>query len=216
VPVTSPHGCIRLQSADLLYLGKGLGTPHQHSDTSICAVRSQDGGQSWKQFGKVPLPPHLEYNNCHEPHVVELPSGRLLGAVRVQNTSSNDVSQAGYIPFSMFSTTSDDGGLTWTAMQPMGFAGSPPRLLRHSSGMIVLSYGYRLSPYGQRIAFSGDEGRTWQSDWILRDDGPDADLGYPCTVELPDTSLFTVYYQKPQSVQDQCALLYSHWRLPTC
>ena len=61
--------------------------------------------------------------------------------------------------------------------------------------------------------FSRDEGRSWDTDWILRDDGPTHDLGYPSTVELPDGSLFTVYYQQP-AAGEQCAVLASRWRLP--
>jgi sialidase-1 len=215
VPVTSPHGCIQLRNGDLCYLGKGYQTQYQEPHTAIFAIVSHDDGRSWEQLGQVPLPPGVDYTNCHEPHVVELPSGNLLGVIRVQNSAANNVTKAGYIHFSMFSTISQDAGRTWTPMQPMGFAGSPPHLLLHSTGLIVLSYGYRLPPYGQRIAFSNDEGRTWHYDWILRDDGPDTDLGYPCTVELSDGSLFTVYYQKNGSVQDKCALLYSHWHIPT-
>jgi hypothetical protein len=49
---------------------------------------------------------------------------------------------------------------------------------------------------------------------ILRDDGPDGDLGYPCSTELGDGSILTVYYQKPARREDKCALLCSRWRLP--
>ena len=63
------------------------------------------------------------------------------------------------------------------------------------------------------MAFSRDNGVTWDHDWIIRDDGPHEDLGYPSTVELADGSLFTVYYQSVTG-DKKCSLLWSHWRLP--
>jgi hypothetical protein len=61
---------------------------------------------------------------------------------------------------------------------------------------------------------SNDGGETWHYDWVLRDDGPDRDLGYPSSVELADGSIFTVYYQKIDSTEEKCSLLWSRWRLP--
>ena len=60
-----------------------------------------------------------------------------------------------------------------------------------------------------------DGGESWECDFSLRDDGPDTDLGYPSTVELADGSLLTMYYQKPDSPEDKCSLLWSRWRLPS-
>ena len=76
-----------------------------------------------------------------------------------------------------------------------------------------MTYGYRLAPFGQRVAFSHDDGVTWDHDWIVRDDGPDSDLGYPSSVELDDGSLLTVCYQKVPGDR-KCSLLWSRWRMP--
>ncbi|OPZ80208.1 MAG: hypothetical protein BWY76_03428 [bacterium ADurb.Bin429] len=162
----------------------------------------------------MPCYPGTVRENYHEPHVVELPSGKLIGAIRVQDDSSAVVANAGVTPFSILMTASTDGGQTWTTAQPLNFHGSPPHLLRHSSGVLVMSYGYRQEPYGERIALSDDEGQRWQHDYILRDDAPDWDLGYPASVETADGSILTIYYQKPQASGDKCALLWSRWRLP--
>ena len=85
--------------------------------------------------------------------------------------------------------------------------------MRHSSGALVMTYGYRTAPFGQRVAFSRDDGATWEHDWIIRDDGPDGDLGYPSTVEMSDGSLFTVCYQKAAG-DTKCSLLWSRWKMP--
>ena len=218
VPVTAPHGPIRLCDGGLLYFGKEYGrTFAEFSSGSgrIMAIRSDDGGHTWRDLGAVPIYPGTDDVNYHEPHVVELPSGKLIGAIRVEEYGGSEaLTRAGVTPFSIMTTASLDGGQTWTPATPLNFHGSPPHLLRHSSGVLVMSYGYRREPYGERVALSYDKGTTWQPDYILHDHGPDGDLGYPASVELADGGILTVYYQKPGRREDKCALLYSKWRLP--
>ena len=214
VPVSAPHGPIRLNSGDLLYVGKRYGSWRDMSEGDIQACRGTEGGHSWSTVGTVPVLPRTVGDNYHEPHVVELPSGNLIGAIRVENGGGVDLDRDfGIVDFSIVMTESADGGLNWSVPEPLGFHGSPPHLLRHSSGVLLLTYGYRRAPYGQRVALSHDDGATWDHDWIIRDDGPDGDLGYPSTVELADGSLFTVCYQKVPGDR-KCSLLWSRWRLP--
>ncbi len=214
VPVSAPHGPVRLRSGDLLYLGKQFITGWDDMNVSaILAATSRDGGRSWAALGAVPVYPGTDPANYHEPHLVELPSGRLLGAIRIENHSGKELAPSGVPTFSIMLTDSDDGGRTWSPARPLGFHGSPPHLLRHSSGVLLLTYGYRQAPYGQRVAFSHDDGATWDHDWIIRDDGPDGDLGYPSTVELADGSLFTACYQKAPG-DHRCSLLWSRWQMP--
>jgi len=212
-PVSAPHGPIRLNSGDLLYLGKRYKTWNDMGVSMITAARSDDGGRTWETVGTVPVCDKTDPANYHEPHVVELSSGRLIGMIRIQDSGETKTSDAGIPSFSLMQAESDDGGKTWTPARPLGFHGCPPHLLRHSSDVLVLTYGYRQSPFGQRVAFSRDEGATWDHDWIVRDDGPDGDLGYPSTVELADGSLFTVCYQKV-AAGEKCSLLWSRWTLP--
>jgi sialidase-1 len=213
VPVSAPHGPIQLHNGDLLYLGKARRVEQELAEGRILAARSKDDGRTWEVVGEFPAAPKTEPVNYHEPHVVELPSGRLLGMIRIQEHGGRDLKAASIPTFSMMQTESDDAGRTWSTAKPLGFHGSPPHLLRHTSGKLVLTYGYRLAPFGQRVAFSDDDGATWSHDWVLRDDGPDSDLGYPATVELDDGSLFTVYYQKA-AAGENCSLLWSRWHLP--
>lgn len=214
VPVSSPHGPIRLRNGDLLYLGKPFGTMDDMYHAIITAVRSTDGGHTWQKAGTVPLCPGTVGGSYHEAHVLELPSGKLIGAIRLENCAgaNGDVTQAGLIHFSTLLTESTDGGRTWSLPRSLGY-GSPPHLLRHSSGALILTYGYRLAGYGQRVGLSRDEGQSWTWDWIIRADAPDWDLGYPSTVELGDGSLFSVYYQK-FAAGEHCSLLWSRWQLP--
>ena len=214
VPVYTPHGPIRLRNGDLIYLGKRFVVDRNELDLGpVVAAHSADNGRTWTERGSVPVYPRMHSGNYAEPHVVELPSGKLLGMIRISGERVYNLDHTGVLPFSMMQTESDDGGHTWTNLKPLNFHGSPPHLLRHSSGVLILIYGFRLLPYGQRIALSDDDGQTWRHDWILRDDGIDWDLGYPSTIEMPDGSLLSVFYQKVPG-DKKCSLLWSRWQLP--
>jgi len=219
VPLTTPHGPIRLQSGDLLFFGKEFLVNMEGFSAgqgAIAAMKSIDEGRTWEKLGTVPLYEGTVEGNYHEAHVGETPDGKLVGLIRLENSrSAGAIEDLGLIHFSLMQTISEDGGRTWSPAEPLGFHGSPPHLLCHSSGALVCVYGFRQEPYGQRAMISRDSGKSWDYDYILRDDGPDSDLGYPSSVELDDGSLLTVYYQKPSSMQDKCSLLWSRWRVPS-
>ena len=213
-PVSTPHGPIVLAGGGLLYLGKRRSLTMDLRAHPVAACRSDDGGRTWQVLSDLPVAPGTRVNNFHEPHVVELEDGRLLGMIRFQFDGEDDPARAdkSLVHFSLYQTASDDGGRTWSTPRATGVYGSPPHLLRHSSGAIVCVYGYRQAPFGQRVMISRDGGGSWQADLILRDDGPGGDLGYPASVEMPDGSIFTVYYQKHQA-GELCSLLWSRWQL---
>lgn len=213
VPLTTPHGPILLPGGDLLYFGKavvnGLNYHRYHHSGGIQAALSQDGGRNWTILGTVPLPEDTEPDNYHEPHLVALPSGRLIGHIRYQHSAR----VKNHEPFTIFQTESDDGGRTWTTARPTGAPGSPPHLLYHSSGSVVCVYGHRQQPYGEQAMISRDDCATWEQGIILRDDGVDGDLGYPASVELDDGSILTIYYQKYKE-GEKPSLLWTRWSLP--
>jgi hypothetical protein len=60
---------------------------------------------------------------------------------------------------------------------------------------------------------SRDEGKSWETDYVLRNDGASRDLGYPSSVELPDGRIFTVYYQQ-LTKGEKCSLVSTYWKLP--
>jgi hypothetical protein len=110
---------------------------------------------------------------------------------------------------------STDGGCTWSETQetPIWCGGSsPPDLRLLADGRALLTRGCRREPFGVRAYLSEDEGETWPMEIVLRDDGPDRDLGYPSTAQLDSTRLLTVYYwHGPDQIRH---LQRTVWELP--
>ena len=67
-------------------------------------------------------------------------------------------------------------------------------MVKLSDGRIALTYGFRAKPYGIRARLSSDNGETWGSEIVLRQDGGNWDLGYTQTVQRTDGKLITIYY----------------------
>lgn len=207
-PVSAPHGPSKMNDGSLFYVG--CCNPKGDSHYVVHTYRSPDG-QTWEKLGEIPLAQDAidkGYAYC-EPHGIQMPDGKIIVHIRAQ-TSSKTYSEHF---FTVMQSVSTDGGHTWSEPVRLIDHGSPPHLLRHSSGTLISVYGYRNKPFGQRVMFSYDNGDSWEGDYILRDDGPSGDLGYPCSVELADGKILTVYYQ--QMGEDKpCSILSSIWELP--
>lgn len=203
VPVSSPHGPTLLSNGKLLYLGKECYT--EEYENAVYAFESSDGGRTWEYLSRVDFPDGCGPRNIHEPYAVELPDGRILGALRGQG----DAVEHG---FTVYFTVSEDGGKTWTHPAASGICGSPPHMLVHSSGAIVLTYGRRKAPYGERARISRDGGATWGDEIVISSDSPVADLGYPSSVELSDGSILTVYYQRAEG-DNFTSILGTRWSI---
>lgn len=206
-PVSAPHGPIVLRDGRLMYLGKGFGQEMERPFGEVTAAVSDDGGDTWRVLGTVPLPQGTTIDQFHEPHLAECADGTLRGYIRYHYPES----EGGNL--GIYQTLSRNGGVTWTVAGDMDIHGAPPHILRHSSGTWVMTYGWRHPGYGQRARISMDEGATWGEELILRDDGPDGDLGYPCSVELADGSIFTVYYQKAGADDRKTSILWTKWNI---
>lgn len=201
-PVSSPHGPVVMRDGRLIYLGKLFPEGMDRPFGIVSCAESRDG-LHWDVLGEVPLPENVTNGQFHEPHVIELNDGALLCLIRYHYPNGD---------LGIYKSVSRDGGRTWSTPEDMDIHGSPPHLLRHSSGAIVLTYGWRHMPYGQRARISRDDGATWSDEIILRDDGPDGDLGYPCSVELPSGDILTVYYQKRPG-ESLCSILWTQWHI---
>ena len=206
VPVSAPHGPIKLKNGKLLYLGKEFYTEGEYENGAIYAFESEDDGVNWTCLSKVPDPQGFAQNLLHEPHAVELPDGRLVGMIRAHGKA------AGQFPRGTLRCFSDDGGRTWTVPEEFGICGYPPHLLLHSSGAVVLTYGRRTPAFGQRARISYDGCLTFSDEIVISEEASDDDLGYPSSVELSDGSILTVYYQKYKT-DPYCSILSTKWHI---
>jgi sialidase-1 len=197
---TAPHGPINLKNGDLLYVSTGL----WENQPAIITERSTDDGKSWKVIGRLPNQ-NYPISTLAEPHVVELSSSKLIAMIR---NEPKDVSQK-----FLLQSESTDGGKTWSDMKSTGIWGYPPHLMQLKNGWLLVVYGCRKVPYGERACISKDEGKTWDTDnEINLSNAASRDLGYPSSVQLNDGSILTVFYQAPKLGEPAC-IMSTHWKL---
>jgi hypothetical protein len=121
------------------------------------------------------------------PRLAVLADGRVLASLRYERD-----------PRGLFWTEiheSLDGGRTWRWLSRVNDWGAPGDLVPLQDGRVLCIYGYRLAPRrGIRYRISEDQGRTWGTEMILRDDGATWDLGYPRAVEVEPGVVLTHYW----------------------
>lgn len=214
-PVTAPHGPNKLAGGGIVYAGSRYrnGTADDYTE-----VYQSDDLRHFNLLAAIPKCPELDGDHYlySEPHVIELPAeggapARLLVHIRVEALSGHETWDEKV--FTIVQSVSDDGGKTWSAPVQTGASGAPPHLIRHSSGALVCVYGQRRAPYGIRAMISRDRGGSWDAGYWLWDEGLGYDLGYPCSVELDDGTIFTVFYAKKPGMR-HASILWTRWRLP--
>ena len=171
-----------LGQRDCLMLG-GAAKANGKEGRVFCA-RTTDGGLHWKLLSRIgPEPPGFAIM----PSTVRLAGGALLTTIRHGDPG---------LRYNIDAWRSDDGGAHWSCLGDAtpDIGGNPPSLVKLKDGRLCLTYGYRKKPYGVRARLSGDEGRTWGPEIILRDDGLTGDLGYPRSIVRPDGRVLTIYY----------------------
>jgi BNR repeat-like domain len=181
-----PNGCLLLPLTDI---------PNYRQ---IFVLRSSDAGRHWD---RPMLAAVKEGSEFEEPHMLRLPSGRLLMLMRDNGTRR------------LHRVFSEDEGASWTPPMALPIEGYPPHLLALPDGRILCTYGWRQPDYGIRAAISADGGESWDTERTIRIRGglPNRDLGYPCTVLDRDGSLFTVYYG--QEKDGVTCIMATRWRL---
>ena len=174
---------IELPDGELLLPVTGCKAPDAQHIGMV--LRSKDKGETWIDPVCITddAPTEIDF---HETRLVLCPSGRIVAMHRTPKGN-------------YWENVSTDEGRTWSDSweTPIWCGGSsPPDLRLLSDGRLLLTRGYRREPFGVRAYLSSDEGDNWnvENQIVLRDDGPDRDVGYPSTVELDDGSLLTVYY----------------------
>jgi hypothetical protein len=152
----------------------------------VFCMRTSDGGKTWEFVSWIGPEPN---GFSIMPASIRLSASRILSAIRCKEGPLHWIE--GWL--------SEDNGKSWRflnrpAESTGGSQGNPPSLTRLKDGRLAITYGYRSEPFGMRARLSSDEGRTWGTERILRDDGGCWDLGYPRSVQRPDGKIVTIYY----------------------
>jgi len=212
-PVTSPHGPILLNDGTILWVGRTFSPDNTHriGIDKIEAHRVNLDG-SMEYVGEIEniIDEQNPPLSC-EPHAIQLDDGRMITHIRVHNK----IGEKKY--FTIFQSESSDNGKTWSKPVQIleNHGGAPAHLFKHSSGILISTYGYRREPYGIKAMFSRDNGRTWETGHYIYSDGLGIDLGYPSTVELADGSLITVFYACTENTENMDAptvIMQQKWR----
>ena len=191
LPVTCPHGPAALPDGSLLLCGNPFWDPFTGTGKEGNGIEAwridRDGNAAF--LGTIPSAG--EGLVMYEPHAILLPGGSILVHIRVEDTEGK--------LFTIFQSESCDGGRSFTKPhQILRDKGGAPAHIISDGDVLISVYGYREEPYGIRVMFSKDEGKTWDSDFVLADDGASGDIGYPASVLLKDGSILTVYYSKTE------------------
>ncbi len=205
-PVTSPHGPTQLKDGTVLWAGTNFddifgGIEVRRLDT--------ESGET-ELTGKITASDKNVVLN--EPHIIELPNGRLICHIRGENAELFNGGNEKL--FTVFQSVSDDGGKTWSEPEMLldETGGAPPHLILLSSGVLLSTYGRRKLPYGIMAMISFDGGESWEKDIRIYENTASDDLGYPSTVGLPDGTLLTVFYAA-ESEEKPCVIMQQKWKI---
>lgn len=205
-PVSSPHGPLEMPDGTLLWVGYRF-SPNDTPQPDACIEAHRiypDGTMEYVGRIENVTIDGAQPLSC-EPHAVVLDDGTLLAHIRVEQNRPHI--------FTIYQSESGDGGKTWSKpvrLLPLT-GGAPPHVLKHSSGMLICTYGYRQPPYGIKAMFSRDNGKTWDSGYDVYVNNVSGDLGYPSSVELDDGSILTVFYAHPGE-REPAVIMQQKWR----
>jgi len=184
----SVHGGIALSNGSLLIAA------YRSDWCSISVHTTPDPTQPWTKRAVIRCP-EIKTHRFGEPHVAQLPSGRIVVMIRCTARQYDDRRD----DLHLWQTYSDDHGQTWSVPERTPMLGFPPHLTVLHDGRLLCTYGRRQAPFGERGMIS-DDGITWDpaKEIIIRDDNETPDLGYPASIETSPGEILTVYYQKPR------------------
>ena len=190
VPATSPptapysggygmRGAVIAGNGDILLPLSDV--PHY---ARIFILRSSDDGTTWGAPEHVCAKVDCEFE---EPAPIRLPDGEILIVLR-ENISRR-----------LHAVRSADDGRTWSAPVDLRIEDYPADLLLLHDGRLAMVAGRRREPFGIGLYLSADGGRSWSEPWMIRDDLPDIDLGYPTLAQRENGDLVVVYYGRDEA-----------------
>lgn len=208
-PITSPHGPCALHDGTVLWVGTVFDREDVGAEESgILAYRIHSDG-TMERIGTIPAIQDDGGVMLCEPYALELPNGTILCHIRAQKYENGTCTC-----FTTYQSESVDFGKTWSRPHRiLGVSdGAPSHLMLHSSGLLISTYGHREQPYGIKAMFSRDHGKTWDAGYDIYTDTVSDDLGYPCSVELKDGSILTVFYAH-ETQAGPAVIMQQKWRL---
>lgn len=163
----------------------------------VIVMKTEDSGKSWTSIAEIKSGGAYHF---HEPNLIQTPSGKIVCLIR---SLKKDISQGEEKTASpLFISESFDHGLTWSepAARPY-YSPSPFHALKLQEGGVLLTYGYRMAPYGIRAVWLDSECERWDEakEFIIRDDGLGPDIGYTSSIQREDGSVIITYYYFDQT-----------------
>ncbi len=145
---------------------------------------SEDDGETWAYRATAAHDPG-EKVAMGEPALHRCPSGRIVCFIRSTNLEDH-----------LVTAESTDNGRTWSPWRRRDVVGHPYTPVPLPDGRVLVLYGYRHPPFGIRARLAGGdcEDLDGAPEFVLRDDGLGADLGYPWGTVLGDGKVLAVYY----------------------
>jgi len=146
-------------------------------------LASRDGGESWRFLSQI-VPPAADGPGYTEATLYAA-GQRVVAFIRTMDEADR-----------IATAISTDGGRTWGGPRPSEAVGHPCDVVPLPDGRALLVYGYRHPPYGIRARLLDDPfaDPATAPEFIVRDDGPGPDLGYPWGCRLADGRVLLVYY----------------------
>jgi hypothetical protein len=200
--ITGPNDrAIQLSTGRILLPCHTIITTYAPNDDMLPLMAwSDDGGTNWitgvTLTNGAPSMTNKVYK-IHEPAVVERTDGSLWMLCR---------STVGVF----FEATSTNGGTSWSPLlpTPIDAMSAPPYLRRLDDGRIARLWNPpppgALTFSGKRttlrMAYSHDEGLTWQGEITMADDGGESGYCYPWLLQLPTRGELLVFFAQTPDI----------------
>lgn len=200
IPVSCPHGPAVMPDGRLIYIGNNNHTNEKGVFEPECYITDENGEFKYvSSIKNVDEPYYDSIPTLEEPHTLVLPNGKIIVHFR-RDTSHPEGTEKSM--FALYQSVSTDGGKSFSKPKPISDnprIGAPAHLLSLNDGTIISAFGVRDTPYGIKIIASKDEGETWQNLGYIYKDEYTGDIGYPCSVELNNGEILTVFYAHTDS-----------------
>jgi len=181
-PESAPiRGRMIERSDGTLVISAYSGTVAGHDLPVVRFFESTDGGENWTAPDRMIAMPDI---SLAEPAMAQWPAGK----VTVFNRTGHNEDR-------LVIATSNDEGRSFGAPESVDVTGHPYDPLVLPDGRLLLVYGYRHDPMGTRARIiEPGQALADAEEYVIRDDSPSRDTGYPSATILPGGQILIAYY----------------------